>query len=83
LGSSSAVQLANTTSQRISALANAFDPQLTALYFQFGRYLFISTSRNGTLPPNLQGIWSQDLDPQWGSKYTININLGMSLRRVT
>jgi alpha-L-fucosidase 2 len=77
-GKSSAAQLANTTSQRISATSKTFDPQLATLYFQFGRYLFISTSRNGTLPPNLQGIWSADMDPQWGSKYTININLEMN-----
>ena len=79
LGTSTAAQLANTTSQRLSALSKVFDPQLAALYFQFDRYLFISTSRKGTLPPNLQGIWSQDLDPQWGSKYTININLRMCI----
>jgi alpha-L-fucosidase 2 len=75
LGKSTAAQLATPTAQRLAALNQTFDPQLAALYFQFGRYLFISTSRNGTLPPNLQGLWSEDIDPQWGSKYTININL--------
>ncbi len=59
-------------------LNNTFDPELASLYFQFGRYLLISTSREGTLPPNLQGIWNSDLDPEWGSKYTININLEMN-----
>jgi alpha-L-fucosidase 2 len=57
---------------------SAFDPEIASLYFQFGRYLLISTSRAGTLPPNLQGIWNSDFDPEWGSKYTININLEMN-----
>jgi alpha-L-fucosidase 2 len=69
LGQSSALQRSGTTTQRLSALANGtFDPELAALYFQFGRYLLISTSRNNTLPPNLQGIWNSDLDPQWGKQ---------------
>lgn len=77
LGNSSAAQKAMTTTQRMTAFSTAaFDPELAALYFQFGRYTLISTSRQGTLPPNLQGIWNQDMDPEWGSKYTININLG-------
>ncbi|KAK3629548.1 hypothetical protein LTR56_017977 [Elasticomyces elasticus] len=80
LGSSTAAQKSNqTTSARLTALSNGvFDPEVAALYFAFGRYLLIATSRAGTLPPNLQGIWSSDLDPQWGSKYTININLQMN-----
>jgi alpha-L-fucosidase 2 len=77
LGESSSAQKALTTSGRMLGLSKAFDPELVSLYFQFGRYLFISSSRKGTLPPNLQGIWSSDIDPQWGSKYTININTGM------
>ena len=54
------------------------DPQLAALYYQFGRYLLISCSRQGTQPANLQGIWNQDLWPAWGSKMTTNINLEMN-----
>jgi alpha-L-fucosidase 2 len=54
------------------------DPSLAALYFQFGRYLLIASSRPGTEPANLQGIWSADLVPAWGSKYTININTEMN-----
>jgi alpha-L-fucosidase 2 len=54
------------------------DPGLVSLYFQFGRYLMISSSRPGTLPANLQGIWNKDFIPAWGSKYTININLQMN-----
>lgn len=77
LGNSTAAQKAMTTPQRMAAFSTtAFDPELAALYFQFGRYVLIATSRPGTLPPNLQGIWNQDMDPEWGSKYTININLG-------
>jgi alpha-L-fucosidase 2 len=54
------------------------DPQLAALYFQFGRYLLMSSSRPGTQPANLQGIWNKDRLPAWGSKYTININTEMN-----
>jgi alpha-L-fucosidase 2 len=54
------------------------DNGLVNLYFDFGRYLLISSSRPGTLPANLQGIWNKDLDPLWGSKYTININTEMN-----
>lgn len=54
------------------------DPGLAALYFDFGRYLLISSSRPGSLPANLQGIWNQDFQPAWGSKYTININTEMN-----
>lgn len=76
LGSSSAKQTANSTPERMGAITpKNFDPELAVLYFQYARYLLIATSRNGTLPPNLQGIWNEDFDPMWGSKYTININL--------
>ena len=54
------------------------DPSLAALYFQYGRYLLISASRPGSLPANLQGIWNQEFQPPWGSKFTININLEMN-----
>jgi len=54
------------------------DPGLVSLYFQFGRYLLISSSRPGTLPSNLQGIWNKDYLPPWDSKYTININTQMN-----
>lgn len=54
------------------------DPRLAELVFQYGRYLMIAGSRPGTQPLNLQGIWSNDLDPPWGSKYTININIQMN-----
>lgn len=54
------------------------DPDLVSLYFQYGRYLLISSSRPGSLPANLQGIWNKDMLPIWDSKYTININTQMN-----
>lgn len=79
LGASTIAQRKMTTNERVKALSKkTFDPELAALYFQFGRYLLIATSRAGTLPTNLQGIWNSDFDPEWGSKYTININLEMN-----
>jgi alpha-L-fucosidase 2 len=53
------------------------DLGLLGIYFQFGRYLLISSSRPGTLAANLQGIWNESVDPPWGSKYTVNINIQM------
>jgi alpha-L-fucosidase 2 len=50
------------------------DTSLAALYFQFGRYLLISSSRPGGQPANLQGLWNDALSAAWGGKYTININ---------
>ena len=55
------------------------DNDLSALYVQYGRYLLIASSREGTLPPNLQGIWNDKIFPPWGSKYTTNINCEMNL----
>ena len=52
--------------------------RLMKTYFDFGRYLLISSSRPGSLPANLQGIWNKDHTPAWGSKYTININTEMN-----
>ncbi len=54
------------------------DQKLTELYFNFGRYLLIAASREGTLPTNLQGIWNKDMWPAWGCKFTININTEMN-----
>ncbi len=54
------------------------DNGLIMTYFDYGRYLLISSSRPGSLPANLQGIWNQDLDPAWGCKFTININTQMN-----
>ena len=54
------------------------DLALIALYYQYGRYLLMASSRPGSLPANLQGIWCDSFDPPWGSKYTININTEMN-----
>ena len=66
------------TDQRLKNFSGDKDPQLAALYFQFGRYLLISCSRPGGQPANLQGLWNDKLDPSWGSKYTTNINTEMN-----
>jgi alpha-L-fucosidase 2 len=54
------------------------DDDLFALYFQYGRYLLIASSRPGSMAANLQGKWNESLSPAWGSKYTININTEMN-----
>jgi alpha-L-fucosidase 2 len=66
------------TDQRLKDFSNGNDPQLAALYFQYGRYLLISSSAPGGQPANLQGIWNDKINPPWGSKYTININTEMN-----
>ena len=66
------------TDVRIAAAKTADDPALAALYFQFGRYLLIASSRPGGQPANLQGLWNERLLPPWGSKWTTNINLQMN-----
>ena len=66
------------TDERIRDSEKADDPQLAVLYFQFGRYMLISSSRPGCQPANLQGIWNESMTPPWGSKYTININTEMN-----
>jgi alpha-L-fucosidase 2 len=54
------------------------DIKLAGLIFQFGRYMLVSSSREGGQPANLQGIWNEDVVPPWGSKYTMNINTEMN-----
>jgi alpha-L-fucosidase 2 len=54
------------------------DPGLEEMYFQFGRYLLISSSRPGGVPANLQGIWNKEIHPPWRSNYTTNINVQMN-----
>ncbi len=66
------------TNERFAAFAEGRDPALPALYFQFGRYLLISSSRPGDQPANLQGLWNEDMNPAWGCKYTTNINAEMN-----
>jgi len=76
LGRTDAAQL--PTDERVEHFANGGDPALAALYHQYGRYLLISSSRPGSQPANLQGIWNDLMDPPWESKYTININTEMN-----
>jgi alpha-L-fucosidase 2 len=66
------------TDQRLAQFSQSADPSFAALYVQYGRYLLISSSRPGTRPANLQGIWNDLLTPPWGSKYTTNINAEMN-----
>jgi alpha-L-fucosidase 2 len=76
LGQSDAMAL--PTDERIKHFAEGNDPQLAALYYQFGRYLLISCSRPGGQPAGLQGLWNESKNPPWGGKYTININTEMN-----
>ena len=66
------------TDVRLARFASSPDPSFVALYMQYGRYLLISSSRPGTRPANLQGIWNDQLFPPWDSKYTSNINVEMN-----
>ncbi len=66
------------TDERLKRVATQPDPQLAALYCQFGRYLLISSSRPGGQPANLQGLWNDQLRPPWDSKWTVNINTEMN-----
>ena len=72
-------QGALATDKRLEAYSSgAADSNLEALYFQFGRYLLISSSRTPGAPANLQGIWNKELRPPWSSNYTTNINVQMN-----
>ncbi len=67
------------TDRRLAAYREgAEDPDLEALYFQYGRYLLMASSRPGSQPANLQGIWNHHLTPPWNSNYTANINVQMN-----
>jgi len=66
------------TDKRRQGFNGANDPNMAALCLQFGRYLLIASSRPGTQPANLQGIWNASMNPPWDSKYTTNINLQMN-----
>jgi len=67
------------TDERLDAYGHgAADSNLEALYFQYGRYLLISSSRTPGAPANLQGIWNKDLRAPWSSNYTTNINVEMN-----
>lgn len=67
------------TNKRLEKVINGGeDLGLIPLYFHYGRYLLIASSREGTQPANLQGIWNEDLRPAWSSNYTTNINVEMN-----
>ena len=66
------------TDVRLKSIQTNSDPQVAALSYQFGRYLLIGSSRSGTQAANLQGIWNNDMNPSWDSKYTTNINTQMN-----
>ena len=67
------------TDHRLDRLKNGNqDPDLFALYFQYGRYLLMGSSRPGSLPANLQGIWNQHMDAPWNSDFHTNINIQMN-----
>ena len=77
LGATDAVNL--PTDERLAAVkAGASDPGLAALYFQYGRYLMMGSSRPGGLPANLQGIWNEHMNAPWNSDFHTNINLQMN-----
>ena len=66
------------TDKRVAGMVATADPSLLALYFNLGRYLLIASSRPGTQPANLQGIWSAELRPPWSANWTSNINVQMN-----
>jgi len=66
------------TDERLRAYRHGEDPALVALVFQYGRYLLVASSRPGTQPANLQGIWNEDIRPPWSSNWTMNINSEMN-----
>lgn len=76
LGTSPAAE--QPTDVRIKNFSQSNDPELVSMYYQFGRYLLISSSQPGGQPANLQGIWNESTNPAWDSKYTININTEMN-----
>ena len=78
LGTNTA-KLKQPTDERLKQYAKSPDDyQLQTLYYQFGRYLMIASSRPGSRPTNLQGIWNDHVQPPWGSNYTTNINTEMN-----
>lgn len=76
LGSTEAAN--RPTDERLKKFRTSNDPQLVTLYYQYGRYLLISSSQPGGQPANLQGMWNDKMKPPWDSKYTININAEMN-----
>jgi alpha-L-fucosidase 2 len=73
-----AVEQRTAVERLTAAHSGASDPGLAALYFQFGRYLLISSSRPGGLPANLQGIWAEGIHPGWKGDWHLNVNVQMN-----
>lgn len=73
-----ALTRANATTGNVGGRAGTTDTGLLALYFQYGRYLLISSSRPGNLPANLQGLWNDSMSPAWNADYHTNINVQMN-----
>ena len=71
-------QINKPTDVRVKEFSSSFDPQMAALYFQFGRYLLICSSQPGGQAANLQGIWNYQLRAPWDGKYTTDINVEMN-----
>jgi alpha-L-fucosidase 2 len=71
-------ELALPTDEQVLRYAQKENPRLAALFFQYGRYLMIASSRRGGQPANLQGLWNDSVNPPWDSKYTVNINTEMN-----
>ena len=79
LGSTDATTAALATPARLAALqAGSADPGLAALFFDFGRYLLISSSRPGGFPANLQGLWAEEIQAPWNADWHLNVNLQMN-----
>jgi len=79
LGESSSLYDSIPTNERLSKFASDdSDNVMVTLYYQFGRYLTIASSRDGSIPSNLQGLWNPHIQPPWGSNYTTNINTEMN-----
>ena len=79
LGADNVGQSFLTTPQRLKAFGDGSkDPGLSALYFQYGRYLLISSSRPGGLPANLQGIWAEEVQTPWNADWHLNVNVQMN-----
>lgn len=66
------------TDRRLLAFSKKPSPAMAVLYYNFGRYLFIGSTRDGSLPPNLQGLWADTIDTPWQGDYHTNINLQMN-----
>ncbi|MFB9864395.1 glycoside hydrolase family 95 protein [Rufibacter immobilis] len=77
-GAAAGIDTLSTPERLIRYAQKKTDPQLPALYYNFGRYLLISSSQPGSLPANLQGLWAEEIQTPWNGDYHLNINLQMN-----